>query len=114
MAQVKQGRVVTASGQSQSSAFVLGTETLVGLYTPAVLDAAQLKIQASHDGASFVDVMDGGAALTVSADASAYIALSANKFLGAARVRFVHVNSSGTPVAESAERVLRPVFRTFE
>jgi hypothetical protein len=114
MAQVKQGRVVTASGQSQSSAFALGTETLVGLYTPAALDAAQLKIQASHDGASFVDVMDEGAAVTVSADENAYIALSAAKFLGAARLRFVHVDGGGAPVAESAERVLRPVFRTFE
>jgi hypothetical protein len=114
MAQVKQGRVVTASGQSQSSAFVLGTETLVGLYTPAALDAVQLKIQASHDGASFVDVIDEGEAVTVSADVSAYIALGATKFLGAAQVRFVHVDGGGTPVAESAERVLRPVFRTFE
>ena len=114
MAQVKQGRVVTASGQSQSSAFVLGTETLVGLYTPAALDAAELKIQASHDGASFVDVMDDGETLTVSADEGAYIALSPAKFLGAAQVRFVHVNDAGSPVAESAERILRPVFRTFE
>jgi hypothetical protein len=78
------------------------------------LDAAQLKIQASHDGASFVDVMDEGEALTVSADADAYIALSATKFLGAAQVRFVHVDGEGAPVAEAAERVLRPVFRTFE
>ncbi len=114
MAQVKQGRVVTPSGQSQSSACLLGTETLVGLYTPAALDAAQLKIQASHDGAGFVDVMDDGAAVTVSADTSAYIALNAAKFLGAAQVRFVHVDGAGAPVAEAAERVLRPVFRTFE
>jgi len=114
MAQVKQGRVVTASGQSQSSAFVLGTETLVGVYTPAVLSAAQLKIQASHDGVSFVDVMDDGATLTVSADESAYIALNPAKLLGAAQVRFVHVDGGGVPVAEAAERVLRPVFRTFE
>lgn len=114
MAQVKQGRVVTASGQSQSSAFVLGTETLVGLYTPAALDAEELKIQASHDGASFADVIDDGEAFTVSADEGAYIALSPAKFLGAAQVRFVHLDSGGAPVAETAERVLRPVFRTFE
>jgi hypothetical protein len=114
MAQVKQGRVVTASGQSQSSAIVLGTEALVGLYTPVALDAAQLKIQASHDGVSFVDVMDEGTAVMVSADADAYIALRVAKFLGAAQVRFVHVDGAGAPAAESAERVLRPVFRTFE
>lgn len=114
MAQVKQGRVVTASGQSQSGAVVLGTETLIGVYTPAALSAARLKIQASHDGAGFVDVMDDGETVAVNATASAYIALSPAKFLGAAQVRFVHIDGAGGPVAEAAERVLRPVFRTFE
>lgn len=114
MAQVKQGRMVTASGQSTSSAVVLETETLVGLYTPAALTAAQLKIQASHDGQNFVDVMDDGEPVLVSADPNSYIALSALKLLGAARVRFAHVNGAGAAVTEAAERVLRPVFRTFE
>jgi hypothetical protein len=114
MAQTKQGRWVTASGQSTSSTLKLITETLVGFYTPAALDAAKLKFQASHDGQSFVDIVSEGAALTVAVAVNQYVPLDAAKMLGAAYVRAVHLNSGGSAVNESAERVLRPVFRTFE
>lgn len=114
MAQTKQGRWVTASGQSASSGLKLVTETLVGFYTPAALDAAKLKFQASHDGQNFVDVVSEGAALTVEVAVNQYIALDATKMLGPAYVRVVHQNSGGSSVNESAERVLIPVFRTFE
>lgn len=114
MAQTKQGRWVTASGQSASSGLKLVTETLVGFYTPAALDAAKLKFQASHDGQNFVDVVSEGAALTVEVAVNQYIALDATKMLGPAYVRVVHQNSGGSAVNESAERVLIPVFRTFE
>ena len=114
MAQIKQGRWVTASGQGVSSALVLGTETLLGFYTPAALDAAQLKIQASHDGASFVDVMSSDAVLKVQATPSAYIALEPMTLLGAAQVRLAHLNGSDAATTETAEREFEPVFRAFE
>lgn len=114
MAQTKQGRWVTASGQSASSGLKLVTETLVGFYTPAALDAARLKLQASHDGQNFVDVVSDGAAMAVDVAVDQYIALDAAKMLGPAYVRVVHQDSGGSAVNETAERVLVPVFRTFE
>lgn len=114
MAQTKEGRWVTASGQSASSGLRLVTETLVGFYTPAALDAVKLKFQASHDGQSFVDIVSGGAALIVDVAINQYVALDATKLLGAAYVKAVHLNSGGSAVNESAERVLRPIFRTLE
>lgn len=114
MAQIKNGRWVTALGQSISSAVALGSETLVGFYTPAALDAEQVKLQVSEDGQAFVDVLDAGAALTAPVAADAYVPLDATKLLGAGRVRVVHQDSGGQAVNESAERVLLPVFRAFE
>jgi hypothetical protein len=114
MAQTKQGRWVTDADESTSSALKLVTETLVGFYTPAALDAAKLKFQASHDGENFVDIVSEGSALTVDVDVDQYIALDATKFLGPAHVRVVHLDSGGDAVDESAERVLLPIFRTFE
>ena len=114
MAQIKQGRWVTASGQGVSSALVLGTETLLGFYTPAALDAAELKIQASHDGASFVDVVANDALLKVQATPSAYIALEPTKLLGATQVRLAHLDGGGSATTETAEREFEPVFRAFE
>jgi hypothetical protein len=114
MAQMKEGRWVTASAASTSSGLKLVTETLVGFYTPAALDAVKLKLQASHDGQSYVDIVSEGSALTVDVGVDQYVPLDATKLLGAAHVRVVHLNSGGTPVNESAERVVRPVFRTFE
>ena len=114
MAQIKQGRWVTASGQGVSSVLELGTETLLGFYTPAALDAAELKIQASHDGENFVDVMANDALLKVQATPSAYVALEPAKLLGAAQVRLAHLNGAGAATTETAQRVFEPVFRAFE
>ena len=114
MAQTKQGRWVTASGQSVSSALKLVTETLVGFYTPAAIDAAKLQFQASHDGQNFVDVIADGAAMAVDVDVDQYIALDATTLLGPAYVRVTHQDSGGSAVNEAADRVLVPVFRAFE
>jgi hypothetical protein len=114
MAQIKQGRWVTPAGQGVSSALELGTESLVGLYTPAAIDAAALKLQASHDGQAFVDIVSDGSPVTIQPIASAYVALDATKLLGAAQIRVAHLDGGGAPTTETAERVLLPVFRTFE
>jgi hypothetical protein len=114
MAQTKQGRWVTAPGQSASSGLKLVTESLVGFYTPAAMDAVKLKFQASHDGTSFVDVVSEGAAMRVDVGVNQYVALDTTKLLGPAYVRVVHQDSGGSAVNETAVRVLIPVFRTFE
>ncbi len=114
MAQTKQGQWVTASGQSTSSALKLVTETLVGFYTPAALTAVKLKLQASRDGLSFVDIVSEGSAWVVDVAVNQYVPLDATKLLGAAYVRVAHLDSGGSAVNEAAERVTVPVFRTFE
>ncbi len=114
MAQIKQGRWVTPSGLGVTNALELGTESLLGFYTPAVLDAAELKLQASHDGQTFVDVIAGGAELKVAASPSAYVALEPIKLLGASQVRLAHLDGGGAATTETAERVFQPVFRAFE
>lgn len=114
MPQIKQGRWVTPAGQGVSSALVLETESLLGFYTPAALEASELKLQASHDGQTFVDVVSNGAAMTVAASPAAYIALDPTKLIGAAQVRLAHLDGGGAAMTESAERVFNPVFRAFE
>jgi hypothetical protein len=114
MALTKEGRWVTASGQSTSSGMKLMTETLVGFYTPAALDAVKVKLQSSQDGQSFVDVVTENGVLIRDVAVNQFIALDPTRLLGAAYVRVVHLNSGGSAVNESAERVIRPVFRAFE
>lgn len=114
MAQIKQGRWVTPASQGISNSLRLGSDTLVGFYTPSALDAASLKLQASHDGQTFFDIVEAGAAWTVSGDPDAYIPLDATKLLGAAYLRVSHLDGQGAATTETAERVMQPVFRSFE
>ncbi len=114
MAQIKIGRWVTQSGQSESSSLELGTDTLVGVYTPPTLDAAQLKLQVSEDGAAFVDVVESGSPLALTAAAGAYLPLDPVKMMGARHVRLAHLDGVGAALTETAERELTPVFRSFE
>jgi|GEM_PF-2319613 len=114
MAQIKQGRWITPSGSGVSSSLRLGTDTLVGFYTPSALDGAALKLQASHDGQNFFDIVEDGEAWTVSSDPDAYVPLDATKLLGAEYLRVSHLDAQGAATTESAERVLLPVFRSFE
>lgn len=110
---LKTGPITIAAGQSESSALELLSETLVGIYMPSAWDAADLAFLASHDGQNFVDLYDFGAPLSVQASADQYIALDIAKFVGAAYVK-VRSESGGSPVNQSAERVLTAVFRTLE
>ena len=114
MAEIKQGFVMTGAGQTTSGALRLVSETLVGIYMPSVLDAAKLKVQASQDGSTFSDILDAGSAMSVDVLADSYVVLDATKLLGAAFVRFEHLDAAGVSVAETAQRQLRPVFRAFE
>ncbi len=114
MAEIKQGFVMTGAGQTTSGALRLVSETMVGVCIPSVLDAAKLKVQASQDGSTFSDVLDGGSAMSVDVLPDSYVVLDATKLLGAAFVRFEHLDAAGVSVAETAQRELNPVFRAFE
>lgn len=114
MAQIKMGRWVTLSGQGQSNGLELGSDTLVGVYTPADLDAAQFRLQASVDGATYADMVDAGTPIQFPADVSSYVVLDPTKLLGARFVRVAHLDGSGSAVNETADRELLPVFRAFE
>ena len=109
----KTGRVVISSGQAESGVLKLVSESVVGLYMPSAWDAADLVFSASHDGVSFFDVYDFGAPLAVQADAGQYVPLDVSKFVGVSYLK-VRSESSGTPVNQTADREIIPVFRTLE
>ena len=114
MSQIKMGRWITPPGASTSNSLELGTDTLLGIYTPPAMDATQLKVQASADGVAFVDILDIGAPLIVTAEAEAYLALDPLKSMGARHIRLAHLDSTGSAVTESEERTFAPVFRSFQ
>ena len=114
MPQIKHGRWVTPAGQGASSSLRLGTDTLVGFYSPSALSSAKLGLQASSDGQAFVDIVEDGEPWTMPSEAAAYVPLDATRLLGAAYVRLVHLNAEGAAAVEAVERVFVPVFRSFE
>ena len=73
----KTGLITIASGESESSALEVVSETLVGIYMPAAWDAADLGFSTSPDGTAFHDIHDLGTALTCS-PAQAQLANSRN------------------------------------
>lgn len=93
------------SGQSLSDALDLKGRILTGVFLPAAWTAANLTFQASPDGGTYYDAWDQALEITVSAAASRFVAIDAQLFLG---VRFLKVRSgtSGTPVAQGADRAL--------
>lgn len=108
----KTGHITISSGQSQSSPLKVISETLVGIYMPAVWTAADLGFSASPDGTAYYPVQDIGAPLTVTAGAGQYIPLDFTKFVGIAYLK-VTSTAGGSPVNQAAERVLTPVFRAL-
>jgi hypothetical protein len=84
--------VTIANGASLSGAAEIGQGTLVGIQLPTLTNAS-LSFQGSHDGVTYVEVVDASAA------AVAY---------GVAGVPFLKVRSgtSGSPVAQGAARTI--------
>jgi len=97
--------VVIAAAGSLSAAQNLGGRVVTGIFMPATWTAASLTFQASADNVTFVDMHVDGAEYVATADASIYIVLAADNWLG---VNFLKVRSgtSATPVAQAAERTL--------
>jgi hypothetical protein len=109
----KTGRVVIASGASESSALKLVSESVVGIYMSAGWTTADLSFRASHDGVNFSDVFEFGAVLSVQAGAGQYVPVDFSKLIGVAYLK-VKSQLNGSAVNQAAERVLTPVFRSVE
>jgi hypothetical protein len=109
----KAGRVVIASGASESSALKLVSETIVGIYMPASWTTADLSFRASQDGVNFSDVFEFGALLSVQAGTGQYVPVDFSKLIGVAYLK-IKSQLNGSAVNQAAERVLAPVFRAIE
>jgi hypothetical protein len=104
--------VTIANGQSVSGSIDLERETLAGVLIPAAWTAAGISFLASPDGVTFGPVKDeNGSEISLSAlSAGDFVSLPPTKLFGA---RFLQVRSgtSGTPVAQGADRVLTLITR---
>lgn len=110
---LKTGQLVIASGQSASTPLRLDSDTIVGLYTPAAWDTADVSFEASHDGASFVEMQEFGAPVSIQGVAQKYVPLDFTKFVGVTYLR-VRSSAGGSPVPQSANRTLTAVYRALE
>ena len=100
-----------ASAASLSGAIDLAGCVLVGIQMPSGWDAANLTFQGSADGVTYGDVYDGaGTEYFVTAVASYFIRIDPQDLVP---IRYLKVRSgtTGTPVAQGAERVLTLIVR---
>lgn len=101
-----------SSGQSLSAAVDLGAEyELVRVALPASWDAANLTLQASEDGSTYNNLYDAfGVEYTLVAAASRDIVITTGDLRG---IRYLKIRSgtSGTPVSQTADRVITLVYR---
>jgi hypothetical protein len=103
--------IIIANGESLSGSVGLGGSTMVGIVMPATWTAANLTVQASHDGATYNNLYDDlGTEVTVTAAASRYIALDPSVFAG---IRYLKVRSgtSGSAVNQGGDRTITLVTR---
>ena len=99
--------VTIASGASLSAAIDLKDYSyrLVGIQMPSAWTTAGLSFQASVDGSTFQEVFSGGSAYSIAALVSQYVIVPVNDFAGI-QVFKVRSGTSGTPVAQGADRIL--------
>ena len=111
--------VTIASGTSLSPAVKLGQKTLVGIALPSAWTAADITFQVSPDGGTTfgeAETSDGTAANAAapfqihSPAASQFIAFDPTRFRGVNCIK-VRSGTSGTPVAQGADRVLTLLVR---
>ena len=89
----------------------LGAFTVVGILMPAAWTAASLTFLAGAVSGSLASVYDkDGNEYTVTADASQYIIIPPADLVGAKYLQ-VRSGTSGTPVAQTADRTLTLVVR---
>lgn len=86
--------------------------TLFGIEMPGVWTTANITFQASADGVEYQNVYDQyGTELVITAAAARFILVSPSTFAG---MRYLKVRSgtTGTPVSQAAERVVKLVLGT--
>lgn len=101
------------SGQAVSAAFALDGMGAIRINMPAGWDAAGLTFQVSMDGVTYINLYDKFGEYSISSSvvgASRSIILPPADFAG---VRYMKVRSgtSGTPVNQTADRVISLVVR---
>ncbi len=100
--------VTILSGQSLSAAVDLQSSAAIArIEFPSAWTAANLTFQTSADGVTYREYLDAtGAAVTVNGGADRIVGIDAVLFDG---LRFLKVRSgtSGVPVSQGADRVLR-------
>ena len=103
-----------ANGESLSGLVELGTLTLVGIEIPADWTAANLTLQTTNEsGGTLVDVYDkAGNEYTITVGGtSRFIALDKSDLQGIGRFIKLRSGTSGTPVNQGADRVLKLIVK---
>lgn len=105
-----------ANAASLSGALCLGVKVLVGIQMPAAWTAADLTFQTSIDnGTTWTDLYDDAGVevkLSPTAPSGKYLAVSPDIFAGLLFLK-VRSGTTGTPVAQGAERSLTLVTRNL-
>lgn len=99
-----------ANGESLSTVVHLGQRRMFGLQLPTITSAV-LTFSVSYDGETYVDLYDDAGtevSLTVSTGARFVVFSTPAKFLGVQRLK-IRSGTSGTPVNQGAERLIRVV-----
>ncbi len=100
-----------SSGSSITDGQNLTRNRVCAIQMPSAWTTADLTFQASNDGATYVDVYDiYGTEVVVSADKDRYIVIDPKIF---ANIKYIKLRSgtSGTPVTQSAERIIKLMTR---
>lgn len=100
-------KLTIAAGAALSDAANIGDGTVVGIYTPTGWTAANITVQASHDGSAWFNVHDNaGTEVSISAAADRFNALDPDLLMGAHLVR-LRSGTNAVPVNQVAARTLR-------
>jgi hypothetical protein len=97
--------VTIANGASLSGAAEIGQGTLVGIQLPT-LTSASLSFQGSHDGVTYVEVVDASAAAVAYGASTGAVYIKAPADLAGVPFLKVRSGTSGSPVAQGAARTI--------
>lgn len=101
------------SGTSISAGFQANGLEIVGLYMPAAWDTASITFQGFIDGTGWQNLYDdSGAEVTLAAAASRYIIIPPTLLAGLPWIR-ARSGTSGTPVNQTADRLLIWTLRNY-
>jgi hypothetical protein len=103
--------ITISNGTALSAALPLGEYVLTGIAMPAAWDAAALTFQVSADGGTtFGEMQSVSAVVSYTAAAGQYIAIDPTLWRGVNMIK-VRSGTSGTPVNQTADRILTLVTR---